>query len=119
MPYRGGGQVMTDLIAGRVSFVFATLPTALGFVSEGRLRALATTGQVRSPSLPNVPTLAESGMPDFVLYAWLGVFGPTGIPGADPRQAQHRDQRVAQASGHGGAASQDRPRNQRRHARRR
>jgi tripartite-type tricarboxylate transporter receptor subunit TctC len=80
VPYRGGGQVMTDLIAGRVSFVFATLPTALGFVTEGRLRALATTGQVRSPNLLNVPTLAEQGMPDFVLYAWLGLFGPAGIP---------------------------------------
>ena len=80
VPYRGGGQVMTDLIAGRVSFVFATLPTALQFVGEGRLRALATTGQVRSPALPQVPTLAESGLPNFVLYAWLGLLGPAGIP---------------------------------------
>ena len=80
VPYRGGGQVMTDLIAGRVAFVFATLPTALGFVGDGKLRALATTGQVRAPALPDVPTLAESGMPDFVLYAWLGLFGPAGIP---------------------------------------
>jgi tripartite-type tricarboxylate transporter receptor subunit TctC len=80
VPYRGGGQVMTDLIAGRVAFVFATLPTALQFIGEGRLLALVTTGQVRTPALPQVPTLAESGMPDFVLYAWLGLLGPSGIP---------------------------------------
>jgi tripartite-type tricarboxylate transporter receptor subunit TctC len=80
VPYRGGGQVMTDLIAGRVSFVFATLPTAIPYIGEGRLRALATTGQSRSAALPEVPTVAESALPDFVLYAWLGLFGPAGIP---------------------------------------
>jgi tripartite-type tricarboxylate transporter receptor subunit TctC len=80
VPYRGGGQVMTDLIAGRVAYVFATLPTALPFIGEGRLRALATTGQRRSPTLPQVPTVAETAMPDFVLYAWLGLLGPAGLP---------------------------------------
>ena len=80
VPYRGGGQVMTDLIAGRVSFVFATMPTAIPYIGEGRLRALATTGQGRSAALPEVPTVAESALPDFVLYAWLGLFGPAGIP---------------------------------------
>ncbi len=71
---------MTDLIAGRVAYVFATLPTALPFIGEGRLRALATTGQARSPALPQVPTVAETALPDFVLYAWLGLLGPAGIP---------------------------------------
>jgi tripartite-type tricarboxylate transporter receptor subunit TctC len=80
VPYRGGGQVMTDLIAGRVAYVFATLPSALPFIGEGRLRALATTGQTRSPALPQVPTVAETAMPDFVLYAWLGLLGPAGLP---------------------------------------
>lgn len=80
VPYRGGGQVMTDLIAGRVAYVFATLPTALPFIGEGRLRALATTGQTRSPTLPQVPTVAETAMLDFVLYAWLGLLGPAGLP---------------------------------------
>jgi tripartite-type tricarboxylate transporter receptor subunit TctC len=80
VPYRGGGQVMTDLIAGRLSFVFATMPTALPYVGEGRLRALATTGQTRSAALPDVPTVAETALPDFSLYAWLGLFGPANIP---------------------------------------
>jgi tripartite-type tricarboxylate transporter receptor subunit TctC len=80
VPYRSGGQVMTDLIAGRLSFVFATMPTALPYVGEGRLRALATTGQTRSAALPDVPTVAETALPDFSLYAWLGLFGPANIP---------------------------------------
>jgi tripartite-type tricarboxylate transporter receptor subunit TctC len=80
VPYRGGGQVMTDLIAGRLAYVFATLPTALPFIGEGRLKALATTGQARSATLPNVPTVAETVLPDFSLYAWLGLFGPAGLP---------------------------------------
>lgn len=80
VPYRGGGQVMTDLVAGRLSYVFATLPTALPFNSDGRLRALATTGQERSKTLPDVPTVAETMLPGFSLYAWLGLFGPANIP---------------------------------------
>jgi tripartite-type tricarboxylate transporter receptor subunit TctC len=80
VPYRGGGQVMTDLVAGRLSYVFATLPTALPFIGDGRLRALATTGQERSKALPDVPTAAETMLPNFSLYAWLGLFGPANIP---------------------------------------
>ena len=80
VPYRGGGQVMTDLVAGRLSYVFATLPTALPFIGEGRLRALATTGQERSKALPDVPTVAEAMLPGFSLYAWLGLFGPANLP---------------------------------------
>jgi tripartite-type tricarboxylate transporter receptor subunit TctC len=80
VPYRGGGQVMTDLVAGRLSYVFATLPTALPFIGDGRLRALATTGQERSKALPDVPTVAEAMLPNFSLYAWLGLFGPANLP---------------------------------------
>ena len=80
VPYRGGGQVMTDLVAGRLSYVFATLPTALPFIGDGRLRALATTGQERSKALPDVPTVAEAMVPNFSLYAWLGLFGPASLP---------------------------------------
>lgn len=80
VPYRGGGQVMTDLVAGRLSYVFATLPTALPFITDGRLRALATTGQERSKALPDVPTVAEAMLPNFSLYAWLGLFGPANLP---------------------------------------
>jgi tripartite-type tricarboxylate transporter receptor subunit TctC len=82
VPYRGGGQVMTDLVAGRLSYVFAPLPTGLPFISDGRLRALATTGQGRNKALPGVPTVAETLVPNFSLYAWLGLFGPADLPAA-------------------------------------
>lgn len=82
VPYRGGGQVMTDLVAGRVNFVFAVLPTALPFIRDGQLRALATTGRERSGALPQVPTVAEAALPDFSLYEWLGLFGPANLPPA-------------------------------------
>jgi tripartite-type tricarboxylate transporter receptor subunit TctC len=80
VPYRGGGQVMTDLVAGRVDFVFAVLPTARPFILSGDLRALAVTGPRRSSAVPEVPTVAEALIPGFSLHEWLGLFGPAGIP---------------------------------------
>ena len=80
VPYRGGGQVMTDLIAGRLSFVFATMPTALPFIGEGRLRALATTGQTRSAALPNVPTVARRRCRTSRSMPGLGCSRPADIP---------------------------------------
>ncbi|MBU8546657.1 MULTISPECIES: tripartite tricarboxylate transporter substrate binding protein [Roseomonadaceae] len=82
VPYRGGGQVMTDLMAGRVSYVFAVLPTARPFIAGGQLRALATTGAARSPAAPETPTVAEAALPGFELYEWLGLLGPAGLPPA-------------------------------------
>lgn len=82
VPYRGGGQVMTDLVAGRVDFVFAVLPTARPFIVDRQLRALATTGRNRSDAVPDVPTVAEAAISDFALYEWLGLFGPAGVPPA-------------------------------------
>jgi tripartite-type tricarboxylate transporter receptor subunit TctC len=89
VPYRGGGQVMTDLVAGRVEFVFAVLPTARPFILDGSLRALAVTGRTRSEAVPSVPTVAETVLPGFALYEWLGLLGPAGLP--EPILAQlHR-----------------------------
>jgi tripartite-type tricarboxylate transporter receptor subunit TctC len=80
VPYRGGGQVMTDLVAGRLSYVFAVLPTAHPFITAGQLRALGVTGATRSAALPDVPTIAEAALPGFALYEWLGLLGPAGMP---------------------------------------
>jgi tripartite-type tricarboxylate transporter receptor subunit TctC len=80
VPYRGGGQVMTDLMAARVGYVFAVLPTARPFIVAGQLRALATTGATRSTALPETPTVAEAALPGFELYEWLGLLGPAGLP---------------------------------------
>ncbi len=80
VPYRGGGQVMTDLVANRLSYVFAVLPTAYPFIQSGQLRALAVTSAQRNAALPDVPTVAEVAVPGFALNEWLGLFGPAGLP---------------------------------------
>jgi tripartite-type tricarboxylate transporter receptor subunit TctC len=80
VPYKGGGAVMLDLVAGQVAFVFSTIPTAHSFIQSGRLRALAVSGSARNASMPDVPTVAEAALPGFDVRAWLGLFGPAGMP---------------------------------------
>lgn len=80
VPYKGNVPAMTDVLGGQISMLFSTIPPVLGQVRGNRLRALATTGAQRSPVLPTVPTLAESGLPAFVLVNWWGVLAPAGTP---------------------------------------
>ena len=80
VPYKGTAPALTDLVAGNVEFTIGTINTALQFVREGRLRALAVTGLARASSLPAVPTLDESGMKNFEASAWQGVLAPAGTP---------------------------------------
>jgi len=80
VPYKGGGAVMIDLVAGQVAFVFSPVPTAHGYVTSGRLRALAVSGAKRNAAFPDVPTVGET-LPGFNVNAWLGLFGPGGMPG--------------------------------------
>ena len=82
VPYKGGGAVMLDLASGQVSFVFSTLPTALPFIGNGRIRALAVSGLTRNGALPEVPTVAEAALPGFNVNAWLGLMAPAGTPPA-------------------------------------
>lgn len=80
IPYKGGGQVMFDLVAGQVAFVFATLPTAHSYITAGRLRALAVTSLKRNAALPDVPTVSEAALPGFNVNAWLGLLAPARTP---------------------------------------
>ena len=80
VPYRGGGPSVTALIQNEIQFLFDTIPGSRGLVEEGRLRALATTGRARAPLLPGVPTVAESGLPDFANEFWLGLLAPARLP---------------------------------------
>ena len=82
VPYRGSAPGMTDLVGGQVHFMTNTLNDSLPFVREGRVKALAITSAKRSELLPDVPTLAESVMPDFESGAWQGVVAPAGTPPA-------------------------------------
>ncbi|HEY4252098.1 MAG TPA: tripartite tricarboxylate transporter substrate binding protein [Roseomonas sp.] len=80
VPYRGTGPATQDLITGRVQLFMTTPPPLMPYVRNGALRALAITSAERHPALPEVPTMAESGQPDFVLLAWFAVFGPVSLP---------------------------------------
>ncbi len=80
VPYKSAVAAGVDLIGGRVTMMFDNLPTAVPHVKAGRLRALATTGSKRSPSLPDVPTMIEAGFNGFVLTPWWGVFAPARTP---------------------------------------
>lgn len=79
VPYRGSAPALTDLIGGRVQMMFDGLP-ALVHVKAGRLRAVAVTSRDRHPSLPDLPTMAESGLPGFETGAWFGLLSPAGTP---------------------------------------
>jgi tripartite-type tricarboxylate transporter receptor subunit TctC len=80
IPYRSSAQAVIDVVAGRVDMQFSTLPPAVPLIREGKLRALATTGAQRFPTLPDVPTLAESGLTSFDVALWLGMAAPAGTP---------------------------------------
>lgn len=80
VPYKGSGQAEIDLAGGHVQYMIDSLPAALPNVKAGRTRAIATTDSKRAPALPNVPTLAESGLPKYELNTWWGIVVPTGTP---------------------------------------
>ena len=78
--YRGGGPAMTDLLAGQIQLVFASPPTAIPQVHSGKLRALGVTSSTRSSAAPEIPTIAESGLPGFDAVSWFALFAPAGTP---------------------------------------
>jgi len=80
VPYKGGAPGMLDLRAGRVNYMVTSMVSAMSFVRDGRARLLATTGAKRSHLFPNVPTVAESGLPGFDSQLWHGVMAPAKVP---------------------------------------
>lgn len=80
VPYKGGSQAITDVVGGHVQTVAVNLMEALPHVKSGRLRVLAVLSAKRSPMLPDVPTIAESGFPGFEASVWYGLIGPAGLP---------------------------------------
>ena len=82
VPYRGSGQATTDLLSGVVAMAIPGTAGMVGHIKAGKLRALAVTGAKRSPQLPDVPTVSESGVPGYEAYVWMGLLAPKGTPAA-------------------------------------
>jgi tripartite-type tricarboxylate transporter receptor subunit TctC len=82
VPYKGSAPALNDVLAGHVPLMFDLLATALPNVQGGKLKPIAVTSRQRSPLLPNVPTAQESGLPDYEVTAWFGIFAPAGTPDA-------------------------------------
>jgi tripartite-type tricarboxylate transporter receptor subunit TctC len=80
VPYKGSGPAVTDLLGGQVHMMFDNIPSSLPHIKSGKLRALATTGAKRDPALPDLPTLAESGIRSYESGVWFGVMVPAGTP---------------------------------------
>jgi len=80
IPYKGSGPALTDLLGGHVQIYFSSLPPAIGLVKEGKLRALGVTGLQRSSSFPDLPTVAEQGLPGFEAVLHYGIVAPAGTP---------------------------------------
>jgi tripartite-type tricarboxylate transporter receptor subunit TctC len=80
VPYRGSGPAINDLVGGQVEVMFDNLPSSIEQAKAGNLRALAVTSAQRTPALPDVPTLAESGLPGFEASSWFALFAPKGTP---------------------------------------
>jgi len=78
--YKGSGEAIVDVMGGRVDTYFAPVSAGLPYIQSGKLRALAVTTAKRSSQLPNVPTMAEAGVPGFEFILWFGLWGPSGIP---------------------------------------
>ena len=80
VPYRGGAPAITDLIAGHVDVMFESLQSIAPFARDGKVRALGVSGAERSPAFPELPTIAEAGVPGYLAPTWTGVIAPAGVP---------------------------------------
>ena len=80
IPYKGRASAIPDLLGGRIQMIFDNMPSALPLVKSGELRALGVTSSKRSPSAPDIPTIAEAGVPGFEASSWFALLGPANIP---------------------------------------
>jgi len=94
IPYRGSSFANVAVIAKEVDFMFDNLPPAMGLINGGKLKPLAVTSAERNPALPNVPTMVESGFPNFLVTAWFGLAAPKGIPDAVSQRLQVSLQKI-------------------------
>jgi tripartite-type tricarboxylate transporter receptor subunit TctC len=86
VPYKGAAPALTDLISGQIQLVFTSLPSVAQHIKAGTVNGLAVTGSNRAGAFKNIPTIAESGYPGFVINPWFGLFAPKGVPAAVVQQ---------------------------------
>ena len=86
VPYKGAAPALTDLIAGQTQLVFTSLPSIAQHIRAGTVKGLAVTGSKRAQAFKDIPTIAESGYPGFVINPWFGLFAPKGTPSAVIKQ---------------------------------
>lgn len=96
IPYKGGAPAIADVMGGQVPIFFGNMSSALPHVKSGRVRALAVTGSKRSANVPELPTVAESGVPGYEVYEWNGLFAPAGTPPAVVTRLQTEVARIMQ-----------------------
>ncbi|HEX2198992.1 MAG TPA: tripartite tricarboxylate transporter substrate binding protein [Burkholderiales bacterium] len=99
VPYKGSAPALTDLMGGSVTMMFDTIPSAVSHIKGGKLRALGVTGAQRSPLFPDVPTIAESGLPGYEVVSWYGLIGPAGIPAPIVGRLNAEATKAAQSAG--------------------
>ena len=116
MPYKGTGPALIDIAAGHVDLIFMQLEAAMKLHEGGKARILAVTTEKRIAALPDIPTMGEAGLKDFISDTWNAIAAPPKTPAADRRQAQRGGQRRAQDARGPGAVSQAAPASGRRHA---
>ena len=98
IPYKGSAPAVTDLIGGQIPLVFDPIQSVLPHITSGKLRALAITSKTRSPLLPNIPTVAELGYPQFESTAWWALFGPAKLPEGITKKLRIDTEKVAQSA---------------------
>ncbi len=97
VPYKGSGPAVSDLMGGQVNMMFDNIPSAISHIRSGKLRALATTGPKRAATLPDLPTVAEAGVPGYESTAWFGLAMPAGTPKAIIDRMNAEGQKAAKA----------------------
>ncbi len=107
VPYRGTGPALLDVVGGRITMNFSSPPPAIQLAREGRLRAIAVTGPGRIAALPDVPTLAEAGLPGVTITGWHGIFAPAGLPPAQLDRLEAAARQAAAAPRFAGRLDQD------------
>jgi tripartite-type tricarboxylate transporter receptor subunit TctC len=95
VPYKGSAPALQDLLGGQVQFMFDNLPPSLPHIKAGKLRALAVTSTTRAPALPDLPTMAEAGLPGFEASSWFGLLAPAGTPPAIVAQIHAETARIS------------------------